>query len=494
MYNSYNKTTLFDMTIELITSKSYINNLRDFLPEKPNSQTPDSEKSAKFFDRIINSPNFIFDQSDKRIIDYITTLITIRPGRTLFKRLLKMDKPLQIVFDSKEESEFRYEGEKIPTVFLNDSKVTYWISVNSAGEKMFISTSGFIALAHELIHALHYFENAQEFIEKSNNKNILDPDLDDLEEQETIIGKKGTGTFCENLFRFRFGYPLRLNHMMVEMNKEPTFTLSDCAASGTLANLKELLLANPSLLNLPQWRSGSQITGYMTPLNTALWANKVEIVDYLFQVGVDVNAQDDYWGTPLHAAALTNPDWIKPLLEKGADPDVKAAKGMTALELALFKKNDKAAEILAPLTNLKELDKYGYSILHRAFEIMPPEGISTLIQYGADINCKDLDGNTPLMHCSHFDYTPDNKKEFQQKFKILMENDHIDLNAKNIYGESALSLAVQKRLFWQVDALVKKGAEIPPNLKKEVKKQIKLHNKGLEEELDGPVRGRCIQC
>jgi ankyrin repeat protein len=482
------------MTIKLITSKSYVDNLRDFLPEKPNCKTSDSEKLNKHFNRIINSPNFIYDRNDKKIADYITTLITIRPGRTLFKRLLKTDKLLQIVFDSKSESEFRYFGELIPIITLNDSKVTYGISANSAGEKMFISESGFIALAHELIHALHYFEERQEFIEKSNNKNILNPDLDDLEEEETIIGKEGEGTLCENLFRFRFGYPLRLNHIKLELNKESTFTLSDCAANGTLANLKELLLVNPSLLNLSQWRAGSQITGYMTPLNAALWADQAEILEYLFQVGVDVNAEDEYWGTPLHTSALTNPDWITFLLKKGADPDVKESKGLTALELALFKKQYKAAEILAPLTNINGLDKYGYSILHRSLEILSPEGIWTLIQYGADINCQDWDGNTPLMHCCNLDYTVDNKKEFQQKFKILLENDDIELNAKNINGESALSLAVQKKHFWQVDALVKNGAELPLNLKKTVKKQIKLYNKGIEEELDGPYRGRCIQC
>src|SRR5260221_11527554 len=121
------------MALKLVTSEAYVNNIRNFLPEKPNSKTPASEKSKRIFDKVINSPNFIFDKSDKRITDYITTLLTIRPGRTLFKRLLKADKPLKIVFDAAKKSGFKPEES---TVFLNDSEVSLSICTNLNVEKI----------------------------------------------------------------------------------------------------------------------------------------------------------------------------------------------------------------------------------------------------------------------------------------------------------------------------------------------------------------------
>ena len=335
------------MAIKLIRSKTYINNIRDFLPEKSQSKSTTSEKAYKIFDKILNSPNFIFDKSDEKIIDPIRTLITIRPGRTLFKHLLKADKPLTIVLDSKKVSGFSY-SQTATTITLNDSKVHYYISVNSDGEKFFFPAPLFITLAHELVHALHYFEEGREFvIEKSKNKNILDPDLDNLEEQETTIGKEGEATLCENVFRFHFGYPLRINHRGILLNKGNTITASTCAMKGTLATLKELLLSNPSLLNYPQQCEDTDI--WVTPLNASLAENQVEISDYLLQVGVDVDAKDDFFGTALHTAVITKqPDWVKVLLEKGATRDVKDPRGFTALELALLARAGEMVELLAP--------------------------------------------------------------------------------------------------------------------------------------------------
>ena len=138
-------------------------------------------------DKVINSPNFIFDKSDKKMTDYIITLLNIRPGRTLFKRLLKADKPFKIILDPAKRSGFKPEES---TVFLNDSEVSLSICTNPHGEKILHSNMS-ITLAHELVHVLHFFEEGPlEFMIKFMSRNIIDPELDDLEEQETIIGKE----------------------------------------------------------------------------------------------------------------------------------------------------------------------------------------------------------------------------------------------------------------------------------------------------------------
>jgi ankyrin repeat protein len=125
-------------------------------------------------------------------------------------------------------------------------------------------------------------------------------------------------------------------------------------------------------------------------------------------------------------------------------------------------------ELLAPLTNLKEIDEQGLSILHRALAIQSPEMFRTLIRHGAEINCKDLQGNTPLMYCCGSSVLVKCACE-RQKIKILLENEHLDLNAKNTLGESALSLLLRKQEYQTAYLLVQKGAETPPGLEEEAK-------------------------
>jgi ankyrin repeat protein len=459
----------YNMAIKLITSQAYVDSIRAFLPEKPNSKTSASQKADKLFNKIINSPNFIFDKSDKRITDYIATLVTIRPGRTLFKRLLQANKPLTIVLDLIKETCF---VSAISTINLCSLRVSHSYSVNQDGEKLLSPTPIFIEFAHELIHVLHFFTNAREFDMKTENKDILDPDFDDLEEQETIIGKMECGTLCDNVFRFHFGYPLRINHKGSWLDKDATFTVIDYIKRGALANLKELLLSNPTLLNLSHSTSSDKS---LTLLNASIAENQVEISDYLFQLGVDINAKDNTIGTALHAAVqYQRPDLVKVLLEKGAATDMKNPQGFTALEYAALIKNDEMIALLAPFSNLKEIDKEGMSILHRAVFEGSSERFRALIRLGADINCKDLEGNTPLMYCFVSNFFERHNYQINEKIKILFENDHLNLNAKNNDSWSALSFAIESAPRWDVETLVKKGAEIPPGLEEKVKQCIPL--------------------
>ena len=396
------------MTIKLITSQAYVDNIKNFLPEKTNSKSSSSQKADKLFDKIINSPNIIFDKNDKRITDDIKTLISIRPGRTLFKRLLGANQLLKIVFDSEENTNECYDPRtKESTITLNDSKAEHTISVNSDGERFFSpALPGFIILVHELIHALHNFEEGKEMVDKKRkNKNILAPDLDDLEEQETIIGKEGEGTFCENVFNFHFGYPLRINHRAIMLNKENTFTATDCAAMGVVGILNKMLLSNPSLLNLPQLTSNDLQS---TPLNASIAYREVEMFDYLLQIDADVNAQDDV-GTALHMAIMTKQlDLAKVLLEKGASVDVKNSKGLTPLEMAIKTKQPDLAKVL--------LEK-GASVDVKNSEGLTPLGVALI--YG---NKETIELLTPLSNLDEINKRWEyiwKSKSFEEKKFVL---------------------------------------------------------------------------
>lgn len=83
----------------------------------------------------------------------------------------------------------------------------------------------------------------------------------------------------------------------------------------------------------------------------ALWAsvvaNSFTIADTLIAGGADIDNQNDNGATALmYAASNGKPEWVKYLLEKGADSALKSLDDFTALELA------NTVEILRMLRNM----------------------------------------------------------------------------------------------------------------------------------------------
>ncbi len=76
-------------------------------------------------------------------------------------------------------------------------------------------------------------------------------------------------------------------------------------------------------------------------------AKAFELVAYIIKQGAEVNAQANNGMTPLMAAAsIDNIDAVKLLLERGADKQLKDAKGQTALDWATKRGFDKAVALL----------------------------------------------------------------------------------------------------------------------------------------------------
>lgn len=96
---------------------------------------------------------------------------------------------------------------------------------------------------------------------------------------------------------------------------------------GQLAIVEELISAgvNPNHRNMDG--------------TNALWAsvvaNSVPIADALLAAGADIDNQNDNGATVLmYAASNSKPEWVKYLLEKGADTTLKSLDDFTALDLA----------------------------------------------------------------------------------------------------------------------------------------------------------------
>ncbi|CAG5096951.1 Similar to ANK3: Ankyrin-3 (Homo sapiens) [Cotesia congregata] len=224
----------------------------------------------------------------------------------------------------------------------------------------------------------------------------------------------------------------------------------------------------------PKWETG------FTLLHQAIVNNKKEIVNILISGGADINS--DSWMLPIHYAALNDcGEIIKILLDNGVYVDTLDRNGKTPLNIAIHAKKLKSIEwILKYCPNLKcqtvelgfvkiveKLLKLGvcpntvlnndlmYSMLHIACLHRQNEVVKLLINNGADINCRDHQGKTPLFYAVH--------NSDRRIIKILIRN-HADINVKAGDGRTPLSLSVEDVDSDIITLLLDNGADIHCNI------------------------------
>jgi len=82
-------------------------------------------------------------------------------------------------------------------------------------------------------------------------------------------------------------------------------------------------------------------------LHKAAYIGKVNIIDYLIDRGANVNQKTMYDATPLFVAVLGNqPESVKKLLCRGADPSITDRNGVSAAQKAKELKSDEIAALL----------------------------------------------------------------------------------------------------------------------------------------------------
>ena len=134
--------------------------------------------------------------------------------------------------------------------------------------------------------------------------------------------------------------------------------IHQAAMTGDLATIRDLLAADPALLDARDARG-------MTPLALAAWYDQ--------------------------------PTLVAALLDLGADPDLKNDNGLTPLFSALDRGRGTAARIL--LDHGAETRSLGYNrrtLLHMAARAGDRWALDHLLAKGADINATDCEGVTPL--------------------------------------------------------------------------------------------------
>ncbi|XP_066982454.1 uncharacterized protein [Macrobrachium rosenbergii] len=144
-----------------------------------------------------------------------------------------------------------------------------------------------------------------------------------------------------------------------------------------------------------------------TALHLAADRGHKDIVVMLIEKGCKVNSPDVEGRTPLHFAVESGDlDVVLALLTAGAEVDVvEKRRGRTPIHLAIVGNNlDILKVLLQPLVDdpqlgekvLKLTEKDGRTLLHMAAHHGLLEATYMLISAGAEVNVKDVSGNTPM--------------------------------------------------------------------------------------------------
>ncbi|MDR1485963.1 MAG: ankyrin repeat domain-containing protein, partial [Planctomycetaceae bacterium] len=208
-------------------------------------------------------------------------------------------------------------------------------------------------------------------------------------------------------------------------------------------------------------------------INALYDGNSLEYIKRLVEQGADVNTKSDFGKTPLYIAFIhikldkfdKQFEIIKYLVEKGANINTKDKDGDTPFLIALIKLSNR--QPLHTLDSEKQLEIIKYLVengadvntkgrwdrtpLHHACSTKV-EIIQYLIDKGADINVKDKGGTTPLHQaCS-------------TKFEIVkyLVEKGADINAKDKEGRTPLHHACSTKFekVEMVKYLVEKGANV----------------------------------
>lgn len=199
---------------------------------------------------------------------------------------------------------------------------------------------------------------------------------------------------------------------------------------------------------------------------------QTSIVEKLIQLGLSIDLKDKCGITALSAAAhlATNPEVVEVFLSNGADPNITSRSGKKALHWAAQQKNEGEVgpsiikKLLSqPGVSVDDVDNLGDTPLHHACRSGNMETAIALFNAGANIDCENSKGKTPLDLSS---------KVGVALIKEAIINDDIncvqgllptlsDVNVVNEKGKNLLHIACELSKEPKIiDALIKAGVSI----------------------------------
>ncbi len=172
-----------------------------------------------------------------------------------------------------------------------------------------------------------------------------------------------------------------------------TYTLFQSILRGDKETVKNLLAQGVDA-NIKPPPDTSDEVWELSPLREAIVAEQIEIVRLLLEAGADTDV--DF--ALLMAVCMGYKNSVPPLLEYGANPNIRDDEGSVPLKEAAW---SGSLEMVTALLDAGADVNYsggmsGMSVLAAAAMEGHVEVVRLLLKYGADVNLQDVDDNTVL--------------------------------------------------------------------------------------------------
>ena len=176
-------------------------------------------------------------------------------------------------------------------------------------------------------------------------------------------------------------------------------------------------------------------------------------IDLLLKQGADINAQGLHQRTPLHMA-VENPTLVEYLLREGADIEAEDDEKKTPLLYACVRNTPTPTfeVLLSHGADMHKVDNLGRNALQVALDNRTYQGVESLLKHGfpatsSSIDLTDLELHRPA------------RGGYTALLSLLLQQENMNVEAKNAEGISALGVAIYEERFECVQLLLKHGAD-----------------------------------
>lgn len=176
-----------------------------------------------------------------------------------------------------------------------------------------------------------------------------------------------------------------------------------------------------------------------SPLHDAAYYGHYAMCEAVLKARALVDVTDSSEYTPLHYAALKNDkvDVVELLVSYGANVDMPAPSGLSALHMAINHGNAKVTQwLIMHGADTNYADMNGLSVLHLASKLGLHSTASMLIQHKALVDAQTKHGDTPLQFAVR-----QADKEMIEILLAASDNQDVNLKLSTTAGLTALDLA-----------------------------------------------------
>ncbi|XP_059176235.1 serine/threonine-protein phosphatase 6 regulatory ankyrin repeat subunit B-like [Physella acuta] len=207
-----------------------------------------------------------------------------------------------------------------------------------------------------------------------------------------------------------------------------------------------------AIMNSPNININERYWEGQTMLMKAVQTNKMHIVQFLFQKGVNIHEVDGKGNTALHFAYGGKSEIISLLLAAGAEVDVKNSEHQTPLHVAANASDTEMINLLIEAkADINCLDKRWQTPLAICVENSDLNTATCLLRHGAEVNTVNNHGFTPLIRAV--------TKQDEQLVELLIVH-KADVNFTDHKQTTALIYALMNVNKHIVSKLIQAGADV----------------------------------